>query len=273
MNCPECAEAITDDVDECPNCEHPLRAPHEPLHREAFAVPPSTTRLLFAKVMAVAMLGWLGLQAYLGWVAYHDGFISSLVPSWNSLVVVGAAWVVFGVFRHKMWAQRWAVGIAFFTALNLALHATRAGDTRLLWAGAAVLAVAALAIGAARAWFTEKTSVSPGVQRVIAVIAIVASIAVAYANPGTSGSEHGRHRVAAEMQNDYVREGVTNVQVYVDGRDLVISAPSDTDEQIDEAAVVFRAALAKTGSDAQVWVVGFRSIVITNGQHRRVLTP
>ena len=273
MNCPECTEEITDDVDECPNCEHPLGLPREPLHREAIAAPPSRGRLVLAKLMAVATLGWLGVQAYLGWVAYHDGYIDSLVPIWNSAVVAGTAWVVLGIFRHKMWAQRWAVGIAFFTAINLVLHATRANDAGILWVGAVVLLVAALAIGAAGAWFTEKTTVSPGVQRAIAVIALVASIAVAYSSSGTAGSEHGRNRVATELQGEYNRNGVTGVTVYVDDRDLVISAPDDTSEQIDEAAVMFRATLAKTGDRARVWAVGFRRIVLTNGQHRRVLTP
>lgn len=272
LRCPTCAEEIGDDADECPGCESPLGVS---LYRQAQPAA-GEGRLVLAKLMAVAMLGWLGVQAYLSWQAFDQGYTGLLVPGWNSLVVLGSVLVVAGVFRRSAWARQWAMGISTLTAVSLVYHA-QGPDTRILWIGIAVLVVAALAIGAAKQSFTAPTSVSPAVQRAVAIAALAASVLVAFASSsGEIGTARGRARMAADLQATYDRHGETQVRVYALDRALVVEQPAADDAGVDAMADEIRAELAllvSRGERPRAWAVGFQRIVITNGSHRRAVTP
>ncbi len=74
------------------------------------------------------------------------------------------------------------------------------------------------------------------------------------------------------MQRNYQQQGLP-VSVTARDLDLVIEAASDTNDQIDAAGDMFQRELDQTGANAKAWAVGFRRMVVTNGNYERVLEP
>lgn len=280
IECPECSEPISDDLDECPNCESPVEPGRvESVAESALELPEAIiapsgswkTRLTVAKVSAVMMMAWLGVQAWTSWLAYDEGYIGALVPVWNAVFWVGTLPIAVGIFKRSLWAQRWAVGICTFTAIGNALHALRSGAT-LLWVGVLVLAAAAIGMSVAKQGFKHKRDGSSIIQQAVATLVVAGSLVIGVMSLGSTGTDRGRKAFVAEIQTAYDKAGAP-VRVYANGLQLVIEAPSDTDESIDAAADAMQATLAEHGGRAKAWVVGFESMVITNGKRQRLLRP
>lgn len=239
-------------------------APASPGHRSSLE--------LVARILSLAMVGWLCVLAALSWIAYRDGYVDTLLPIWNSVFVVGTLPIVSGVFARRLWAQRWVVGISAFTALGNAYQASRA-DSTLLWFGAALLTVVAFMVGRAKPVFNDSDGNRGRVQQLIAWVVTIGSVIVSLQTMQTTGTERGRGLFATEVQQGYVNAGAATVRVHVDDRNLVIESSTDTEAQIDSAAELLHGQLVTTGRRAKAWVLGFKHIVVTNGSYKRTLSP
>lgn len=274
--CPECTNEIADGDTECPRCGTPVAVNPQPpplMSVIAEPQPPASTPLVIAtRVAAVVLVGWLATLAVFTWLAYREGYVDTLLPAWNTLFVVGTLPVVAGVFARRMWAQRWAFGIALFTGLGNALQASRA-DSNLLWIGALLLGAVVIVFAKARPIFRHDASHRGTLAQLIATIVTVGSIFIYFTSMNSQGTERGRVAFAAEVQQSYEKAGVGTVRVYIEGRSLIIEGKSDTDEQIDEAAQLMTAQLRSAGRNAKAWVLGFENIKLTNGSHTRLLAP
>lgn len=228
---------------------------------------------LAARIMSIAMVGWLCAMAAFSWIAYDDGYTSVVLPVWNSVFVLGMIPIVHGVFARRLWGQRWVVGVSVFTGIGNAWQASRM-DSSLLWFGALLLLAVALVVRRAKPLFNDSDGNRGRIQQAIATIVTIGSIVVSLQTMQGGGTERGRAAFADEVQASYDKAGVVGaVRVHVTERDLVIEAPGDTNEQIDAAADALQAQLASVGRRAKAWVLGFEHIVITNGGYRRTLEP
>jgi hypothetical protein len=228
---------------------------------------------LAARIMSIAMLGWLCALAVFAWIAYDEGLCSLLLPIWNSVFVLGMLPIVQGVFARRLWGQRWVVGISVFTALGNGMQAARV-DSEPLWFGCALLVAVAVVVKLARPLFNDSDGNQGRIQRLIATIVTIGSIVVGlqtmYGGPGT---ERGRELFAREVQANYDKVGAGAVRVYVNDVNLVIESKSDTPESLDAGAEALHAQLVAVGPRAKAWAVGFHRIILTNGSYQRVLTP
>ncbi|HEY5921163.1 MAG TPA: hypothetical protein VIV11_05810 [Kofleriaceae bacterium] len=222
--------------------------------------------------MSIALVGWLVAMAGLSWLAYDEGYTSLLLPIWNSVFVLGMVPIVQGVFARRLWGQRWVVGISVFTAIGNAWQASRM-DSSLLWFGAALLVAVAIVVKSAKALFNDSDGNRGRVQQTIATIVTIGSVVVSLQTMQGGGTERGRASFAREVQQSYEQAAPGAVRVSVDERVLVIESKGDTDAQIDGAADQMHAQLATAGRRAKAWVLGFKHIVITNGSHKRTLSP
>lgn len=287
--CSECENEISDGDTECPRCGTPVNgaapaatpAPADssdapaPQALPLMSVvnepsPPASPGLVLAtRAAAIIFAGWLGALAVFAWIAYNAGYTEILLPAWNTIFFAGTLPLVAGLFARRMWAQRWAIGIALFTGLGHVVQA-RSGST-ILWFGVLLLAIVVLVLGVARPIFRHDQAHRGGLAQLVATVVTVGSIFVYYTTETSTGSERGRNAFAAEIQKNYVDQGISNVRVYVVNRTLVIEGQSDTDEQIDQAANMMGAQLQTHGPNAKAWVLGFKSIKLTNGVHIRMI--
>lgn len=240
-------------------------APAAPGHRQPLE--------LAARIMALALVGWLCAMAVFSWIAYDAGYTSLLLPIWNSVFVFGMVPIVHGLFRRRLWGQRWVVGIALFTGAGNALQASRM-DSTLLWFGAALLCAVAFVVQRAKPLFNDSDGNRGTIQRTVAMIVTIGSVVVSVMAMQGSGTARGRTAFASEVQQSYDKAvGSGRVRVYVNEQSLFIESTGDTDQQIDSAADSMQLQLASVGRRAKAWVVGFMRIVMTNGSHQRVLVP
>jgi hypothetical protein len=286
LTCPECTNEISDGDTECPRCgtlikeAAPARAADDtPAPPQALPLmsivnepqPPAKPSLVLAtRVVAIVFAGWLAALAAFAWSAYSDGYTELLLPGWNTLFFVGTLPLVAGLFARRMWAQRWVIGIAVFTGLGHVMQAAKSGST-ILWIGVLLLAVVAVVLGAARPIFRHDNAHRGTLPQLIATAVTIGSILVYFAVENTTGSERGRTQFAAEIQENYSKQGSPAVRVFVEKTTLVIEGLTDTDEQIDQAANMMTTQLRTHGANAKAWVLGFSSIKLTNGTHSRWL--
>ena len=128
----------------------------------------------------------------------------------------------------------------------------------------------ALGIGAVQG-FSQQRDGSGMIQRTVAALVVVGSLVVGVISIASKpGSERGRKAFVAEIQAAYTD---APVRVYANDLQLVIESTSDPDAAIDAAAAQLGSQIASHGKNAKAWVVGFESIVITNGRHQRLLRP
>lgn len=281
VECPECGAALapqpsvtslpvaSDDRDE----SLPVAiARLEPNALPASAGPrPATPALHLARVLTVAMMGWLVVQTGLTWKAYSDGYIDSLVPSWNLAFTAGIAFITFGVLQRRRWALGWARGTAIFNALGNALVAM--AGTELFWMGVLVQLACAVALHAAQDQFADgpKDGLNARLGKVLGTLAIVGSIYVSFAaRTDHRGTERGREAFAQEVQQSYRDAGALAVRVSASRRTLVIESP-ESDEAIDASAAALRAELEKHPRNAKAWLLGFERIRVTNGSHEALI--
>ena len=239
---------------------------------EAHAPPASATQITLTRVAAVALVGWLCVIAALSWMAYDEGYIDVPLPLWNSFFVVGTIPLVAGIFSRRLWAQRWVLGIALFTGIGNVMQASKA-DSTLLWVGAVALGGIALVMIKTKPIFRYDNAHRGTFAQLVATVITVGSLVMLFGVSQKQGTERGRKAFAAEVQKGYVDAGITSVRVYIEERTLVIEAPSDTNEQIDQAADMLRAQLVQAGANAKAWVLGFQTLKVTNGTHSRLLAP
>lgn len=275
--CPECTNEISDGDIACPRCgavpdgEAPQAPPLMSVVSEP--LPPARGPLvILTRIMAVVLVGWLCALSVFSWLAYREGYVATLLPVWNTVFVAGTLPVVAGVFARRMWAHRWAVGIAAFTGLGNAMQANRS-DSTLLWIGALLLAAVVLVLVLARPMFRHDNAHRGTIAQLIAIVVTVGSVLVYFSTVKAPGTERGRAAFAAEVQHSYEKAGVTTVRVFVEGRSLIIEGKTDTAEQIDEAAQQMTSQLRAAGSNAKAWMLGFENIKLTNGSHTRLLAP
>ena len=274
--CPECMNELSDVDTACPRCGTPrlVGAAHvPPLMSVVNEAPPpaSPAALLATRVGAVIFVGWLGVLAVLSWLGYREGYFDEKLPIWNSVVVLGMVPIAVGVFRRRLWAQRWIFGTSALTAASTAFQASRA-DSTLLWAGALLLGAVAIVMAKTKPIFRYDDAHKGTAAQVIAMIALLGSVVMFMGNGKSRGTERGREEFAAEVQKSYAKISAT-IHVYVDGCTLVIESPSDSDEAVDASAQQYHEALAKHGSNAKAWVLGFDAIKLTNGSHAQRLAP
>ncbi|HEX5064432.1 MAG TPA: hypothetical protein VFV99_33885 [Kofleriaceae bacterium] len=227
---------------------------------------------LAARVMSIVMLGWLAAMAGFAWMAYDDGYTSLVLPIWNSVFVLGMVPIVQGVFKRRLWGQRWVAGVSIFTGISNAWQASRM-DSTLLWFGALLLFAVAMVVRRARPLFNDSDGNRGRIQQLVATIVTVGSVVISLLVLQGSGSERGRASFAREVQASYDAGAPGRVHVQVIDRGLVIESIDDTNEQIDAAADSLQTQLSSVGPRAKAWAVGFEHIVITNGSYTRTLTP
>jgi hypothetical protein len=226
---------------------------------------------LASRVLSILLLGWMAVLAGLAWLSWHDGWTDLVLPVWNTLLVPAFVPIVTGIFARRLWAQRWVVGISTLTGISTAWSAMRS-DSMLLWGGAILLGVIALVVRRATHVFNDSDYNRGRVQRAIATVALIGSVVITiYVRQG-NGSERGREILVREMQDEYAQVAPGKLRVYASQKSLVVEAREDTNEQIDAAAEQMNSNLAAAGKQARVWVVGFDSVIITNGSYSRTIT-
>jgi hypothetical protein len=251
-------------VDQSSSSSLPPLAPAAPGRREPLE--------LAARVLSVLLLGWLGVLAVLAWLSYREGYVDLVLPVWNSIFILGIVPIVSGIFARRLWAQRWVAGIATWTGVTTAWGAMRS-ESALLWAGAVLLLVVVVTLRRAAHVFNDSDGNRGRVQRTIAMLAVIGSVVVTIYVRQATGSERGRAMLASEMQDRYAEIAPGKLRVFAEGRDLVIEAPGDTSEQIDASAELMNGQLDAAGKRARAWVVGFESVIVTNGSYSRTITP
>lgn len=274
--CPECTNEVTETDTSCPRCGASLVADEAvappPMSIISEAAPPAnSTTLLATRAAAVTLIGWLGVMAGLAWKNYADGYVDTLLPAWNTVVVFGMVPIAVGVFRRRIWAQRWVLGTSMLTAMSLGMQASRS-DSTLLWVGALLLGGVAIVMAKTKHVFRHDDSHRGTLAQVIAMVALIGSVLV-YISVGESrGTERGRQALAAEIQKGYADAGAS-AHVFIEGRTLVIEIAAATDEQIDVIAQQYHTLLKPNGNNARVWVLGFDAMTFTNGTHVQRLAP
>jgi hypothetical protein len=276
--CPECTNEVDDDDAECTRCGATLGADVVPQPPPLMSVlseaqPPAGPGMVIAtRVMAVALGGWLCALAVFSCIAYRQGYVGTLLPVWNWIFVVGTLPVIAGIFARRMWAHRWAVGIATLTGLGHVIQANRNGST-LLWAGALLLAAVVIVLVIARPIFRHDSAHRGTLAQLLALTVTIGSALVYLTTVNSPGTERGRAAFVTELQQTYAKAGVTSVRVFIEGRSLVIEGKLDSDEQIDAVAQEMHVQLRKTGPNAKAWMLGFENIKLTNGTRTRFLAP
>ncbi len=157
-------------MDDTRDPDPPLLSPAAPGRREPLE--------LLARVMSVAMLGWLGVTAAFTWRSYGAGYAGLLLPIWNSLFVIAMIPIVHGVFERRLWGQRWVAGTSLLTGISHALTASRA-DSTLLWCGALLLFAVAFVMQKAQPLFNDSDGNRGKLQQTMALVAMVGSVVVA----------------------------------------------------------------------------------------------
>lgn len=274
--CPECTNEVTETDTSCPRCGASLASdePHAPplMSIVSEAAPPATGAILFAtRAAAVIFIGCLGLLAALAWKNYADGYVDTLLPAWNTVVMFGMVPIAVGVFRRRIWAQRWVLCTAALTALSLGMSASRSGST-VLWTGALLLGAVAIVMAKTKDVFRHDDSHRGTLPQVIAMVALIGSFVVYFSVGENRGTERGRKAFAAEVQDSYAKAG-TDIRAYIEGRTLVLESAAGTDEQIDALAQDLHTMLKRNGDKAKVWVLGFDAIEVKNGSHEQRLAP
>jgi hypothetical protein len=158
------------------------------------------------------------------------------------------------------------------TALSTVMNAAQSGSW-ILWFGVFVLAGVAIVFAKAKSIFRHDNAHRGNLAQLIAVAVTVGSLLVYFKVETSQGTQRGRIAFVEEVKQGYVKAGITTVEVYIEGRALVIKGETDTDEQIDEAARGMEVQLRSHGRNAKAWVLGFRNIKITNGRHTRFIAP
>jgi hypothetical protein len=281
VECPECGAAL---AAQTPVTSLPVASDHGdevlPIaiaRLERGALPasagrrPATPALHIARFLTVAMMGWVMVQTGLSWRAYSDGYIDSLVPSWNLVFTAGVGFITFGVLQRRRWALGWARGTAMFNALGNGLVAM--AGTELFWIGVLVQVSCAVALYSARDEFADgpKDGLNARLGKVLGVLAIAGSIYVGFAaRTNHLGTERGREAFAREVQQSYHDAGARDVHVSASRRTLVIESP-ESDAAIDASAAVLRAEIEKHPRSAKAWLLGFERIRVTNGSHEALI--
>ena len=282
--CPSCAELIEAAAIKCKHCGSVLDGdpasalPTEPQRtsddqRTSLSGTALTGIIFFALIVV-----WTLAKAILGSIAANVGMLPNfLLPLWNA--IVGAIMVVIcvGLLRRSVWSRQWALGTSVLTLIGDGMNALQTGS--LVPALAAVAgAVAAFCFWTAGREFvktSDDAALTPSarwLQSTLSLVLIGGAILASAFGLGR-GSERGRQALVAEMQKGYIDKKILGVFVTLEGTKLVVSAPGESDAQIDGDAEQFEALLRKTGANAKAWAVGFTSIGITNTRHERVLTP
>jgi len=302
LECPACHGFVDEKDSECPECDAalPRRAGLPPPSGTHVRQPPpdggdalpvavarlgrsalpgtasprrATAALQVARVLIIALAGWIVVQTGITWVAYREGYVDGLVPAWNVAFTVGVGFIAYGVLIRRRWARGWALGIAILNGLGNALSAMHPGG-ELLWIGAAIQVLCAMALFAARDEFVDGPNDGRNVRlgRVLGVLAITGSIYVGFvARSSGRGTERGRAALAAELQQKVNANNEDKVQVMASGRTLVMTLQSAPPAVIDEVAASWRTELEKNGKNAKVWVLGFERIRFTNGTHEALI--
>lgn len=274
--CPECTNEVSEIDTSCTRCgaslvsDAPQAPPRMSVVREPLP-PASRAAVIATRAATVVSIGWLCVLAVLAWMSYREGYVDTLVPTWNSLAVLGMVPIAVGVFRRRLWAQRWVLGTSALTALANVTQASRSNSS-LLWVGAALLAASAIVMVVTRSIFRHDDAHRGTLAQLVAMAVLIGSVVVYIDARQDRGTERGRKAFAAEVQQAYAKAG-PSVHVYIQGRTLVIESSTDTDEQIDAAAQQLHAQLQQHGPNAKAWVLGFDAIEITNGRHEVRLAP
>lgn len=309
LECPTCHGYVDEKDSECPECYAELprrtalppasgtfvpRAPSDEgdapsdgdalpsavahLGRGALPAGPSpyraTAALQLARLLTIAVAGWVVVMAYVTWGHYRDGYMDALLPAWNSAFAVGVGAIAYGVLMRRRWALRWAAGVAIFNGLSN-VHTAATSGVEWLWIGVALHALCAIALFSARQKFVDGPNDGRNARlgHVLSTLAVAGTIYVWYAHTTREpGTERGRQAFAAELEHNMNVDGSeAKVSVVASGRALVMTLREASNAEIDAVAAAWSAGLEEAGKNARVWVLGFERIRFTNGTHEALI--
>src|SRR5262249_18378806 len=215
------------------------------------------------------------------WIAAgQDQLPNYLLPVWNTLISAGMIVILIGLLGRNEWARQWAIGTSVLSVVGEGLRVAQ-GSTLIPLVGVAAGVVTAGCLTAAKREFVVD-SVNPmklksvsNRQVLLTLGLVLGAIVVSSMGSGgmSVGGERAREAFAAELQGNYAAAGITSVTVKASGTNMTIASPTESDERIETAAEEVRQQLRASGSNAKAWIVGFKQIIVTNGQRTVRLTP